>query len=67
MNPADVSYIEAHGTGTKTGDKVEAATIAEIFCKERKSHLYVGSVKSNLGHAENASGTQAIFYHFYLS
>lgn len=57
VNPADVSYVEAHGTGTKAGDPQEVNTIAEVFCKERSTPLLIGSVKSNMGHAEPASGT----------
>ncbi|OAD52584.1 Fatty acid synthase [Eufriesea mexicana] len=56
INPADVSYVEAHGTGTKVGDPQEINSIASLFCKGRKGPLLLGSVKSNMGHAEAASG-----------
>ncbi|XP_031841485.2 fatty acid synthase 1 [Nomia melanderi] len=56
VNPADVVYVEAHGTGTKVGDPQEINSIANLFCKGRKTPLLLGSVKSNLGHAEPASG-----------
>ncbi|KZC13477.1 PREDICTED: fatty acid synthase [Dufourea novaeangliae] len=56
VNPADVVYVEAHGTGTKVGDPQEINSIANLFCKGRKAPLLLGSVKSNLGHAEAASG-----------
>lgn len=56
INPADVVYVEAHGTGTKVGDPEEINSIANLFCKGRKTPLLLGSVKSNLGHAEPASG-----------
>ncbi|CAG9818777.1 unnamed protein product [Phaedon cochleariae] len=56
INPLDVSYIEAHGTGTKVGDPQEVNSIADIFCKNRKDPLLIGSVKSNMGHSEPASG-----------
>lgn len=56
VNPADVVYVEAHGTGTKVGDPQEINSIASLFCKGRKTPLLIGSVKSNLGHAEPASG-----------
>lgn len=56
VNPADVAYVEAHGTGTKVGDPQEINSIANLFCKGRKTPLLLGSVKSNLGHAEPASG-----------
>jgi len=58
LNPADVSYVEAHGTGTKVGDPQELNSIAEVFCKDRPAGkpLLIGSVKSNMGHSEPASG-----------
>ncbi|KAL6440730.1 hypothetical protein ACFW04_003291 [Cataglyphis niger] len=56
INPADVVYIEAHGTGTKVGDPEEINSIDKLFCKDRKTPLLLGSVKSNMGHAEPASG-----------
>ena len=54
--PSNLDYIEAHGTGTKAGDLQEINAIHEVLCKNRKYPLMVGSVKSNLGHAESASG-----------
>ncbi|KAI1292319.1 Fatty acid synthase [Halotydeus destructor] len=56
LNPLDVNFIEAHGTGTKAGDPQETDAIAEILCKGRVGPLLVGGVKSNLGHAEPAAG-----------
>ncbi|CAG7819038.1 unnamed protein product, partial [Allacma fusca] len=52
VNPLDVNYIEAHGTGTKAGDPEEVHALAEVFCKGRNGPLLVGSVKTNMGHAE---------------
>ncbi|XP_036143145.1 fatty acid synthase [Monomorium pharaonis] len=51
-----LDYIEAHGTGTKVGDPQEVKAICDVLCKNRKGPLMIGSVKSNLGHAEPASG-----------
>ncbi|KAI5716536.1 hypothetical protein M8J76_008196 [Diaphorina citri] len=60
INPADVSYVEAHGTGTKVGDPQEVNAITDVFCKDRSSPLLLGSVKSNMGHSEPASGLCSI-------
>ncbi|KAL1129219.1 hypothetical protein AAG570_013748 [Ranatra chinensis] len=60
INPADIAYLEAHGTGTKVGDPQEINSAAEVFCKGRNSPLLIGSVKSNMGHSEPASGLCSI-------
>ena len=60
INPLDVEYVEAHGTGTPAGDPVETRAIAGVFCAGRKEPLLIGSVKSNLGHAEPASGLNSL-------
>lgn len=61
LNPAEVVYVEAHGTGTKVGDPEEVHSITEFFCcEDRKTPLLIGSVKSNMGHSEAASGICAI-------
>ena len=58
VDPATVAYVEAHGTGTKAGDPQEVNSIAEIFCKGRQGPLFIGSIKSNMGHPEPASGKE---------
>ncbi|XP_063635796.1 fatty acid synthase-like [Cydia splendana] len=60
LRPQDVAYFEAHGTGTKAGDPQELNAIVELFCKNRESPLLMGSLKSNMGHAEWASGLCSI-------
>lgn len=62
IDPASVGYIEAHGTGTPLGDPIEVNAIIEAYCKGRKENnpLYLGSVKSNIGHLEAASGMASI-------
>ncbi|CAN9150169.1 unnamed protein product [Alternaria alternata] len=57
---ADTIYIEAHGTGTIIGDKAEALAFATTMGKDRTEKIFVGSVKSNLGHIENASGLASV-------
>ncbi|GLX47801.1 hypothetical protein Shyhy01_07510 [Streptomyces hygroscopicus subsp. hygroscopicus] len=58
LAPEDISYVEAHGTGTPLGDPIEFGAIGDVFVdshtKERP--VVVGSVKTNLGHMEPASG-----------
>ncbi|XP_065221121.1 fatty acid synthase-like [Planococcus citri] len=56
LDPRKISYIEAHATGTQAGDIAEGTSINEFFCAGRESPLKIGSVKSNMGHSEAASG-----------
>lgn len=55
--PATVSYVEAHGTATALGDSIEISALSRAFGTARAGqYCAVGSLKSNLGHAESASG-----------
>ncbi|KAI4170438.1 MAG: hypothetical protein LQ343_004941 [Gyalolechia ehrenbergii] len=58
LQPEDVAYAEAHGTGTKAGDKEELEGIAEVFASttKRSVPLYVGSIKGAIGHTEAVAG-----------
>ena len=58
ISPKDTGYVEAHGTGTKVGDPIEASALFSVFGEERspRNPLFIGSVKSNIGHLEAASG-----------
>ncbi|XP_053675272.1 fatty acid synthase-like [Anopheles nili] len=55
-DPKDISYVEAHSTGTVVGDPEECDAIEKVFCPDRTEPLLVGSVKSNIGHSEAAAG-----------
>lgn len=60
VKPNEVDYIEMHGTGTRVGDPVECWSVNEVFNKNRKGPLMIGSVKSNMGHSEPASACASI-------
>ena len=55
--PSEVSYIEAHGTGTSLGDPIEVEALSEVFAN---NPLLIGSVKSNVGHLESAAGVTGL-------
>ncbi|PWT91444.1 MAG: hypothetical protein C5B54_05275, partial [Acidobacteria bacterium] len=56
VRPHDVDYVEAHGTGTQLGDPIEVNALTDVFGAGRTNPLYVGSVKANIGHLEEAAG-----------
>lgn len=56
LDASETHYIEAHGPGTAIGDPIEAGAIANAIAARKSSELLVGSVKSNVGHMEGASG-----------
>ncbi|KUI98276.1 type I polyketide synthase [Vibrio sp. MEBiC08052] len=55
-SPKMIDYVEAHGTGTSLGDPIEIRALAAVFNQDRTVPLWVGSVKTNIGHTESASG-----------
>ncbi len=61
MSHDEIDYVEAHGTGTILGDPIEVQGLAEVFEKRTKGNpLFIGSVKTNIGHTESAAGIAGI-------
>ncbi|AYK07546.1 non-ribosomal peptide synthetase [Brevibacillus laterosporus] len=62
VTPNAISYIETHGTGTSLGDSIEVSALKRAFQTESdgSEHCAIGSVKSNIGHSESASGMAAL-------
>jgi acyl transferase domain-containing protein/acyl carrier protein len=62
VNPQEISYIEAHGTGTSLGDPIELRALGAVLGKGRSIDrpLLVGSVKTNIGHLESAAGVAGL-------
>ncbi|WYZ36244.1 hypothetical protein EsH8_XI_000127 [Colletotrichum jinshuiense] len=63
IDPLSTQYFEAHGTGTATGDPIEAGAIAAVFQGHRRTAqgaLRVGSIKTNIGHTEATSGLASV-------
>ncbi len=58
VKPADISYVETHGTGTSLGDPIEVRALGAVFADGHDSSnpLMIGSVKTNVGHLEAAAG-----------
>lgn len=57
----DTYYFEAHGTGTTLGDPTEAGAISSVFtARTAEDPIYIGALKSNIGHPEAASGIAAV-------
>ncbi|KXH55672.1 beta-ketoacyl synthase [Colletotrichum nymphaeae SA-01] len=65
VDPLDVDYVEMHGTGTQAGDGTEMLSVTNVFAPADRKRaadrpLYLGAVKSNIGHGEAASGVTAL-------
>ncbi|MGH7030390.1 MAG: beta-ketoacyl synthase N-terminal-like domain-containing protein, partial [Stellaceae bacterium] len=59
MRPDQIDYVEAHGTGTALGDPIEMHALKAVFAG-RSRPLHVGTVKTNIGHTEAASGVAGL-------
>ncbi|MFB9338287.1 SDR family NAD(P)-dependent oxidoreductase, partial [Actinoplanes octamycinicus] len=60
LSPADVDVVEAHGTGTRLGDPIEAQALLATYGQDRSEPLWLGSVKSNIGHSQAAAGVAGV-------
>ena len=60
VEPETIAYIEAHGTGTALGDPIELAALTQAFRTSRRGYCAIGSVKTNIGHADTAAGVAGL-------
>jgi acyl transferase domain-containing protein/thioesterase domain-containing protein len=62
VKPAQIQYVEAHGTATSLGDPIEVLALGKVFGKDKSKQnpLVIGSVKTNFGHLEGAAGVASL-------
>lgn len=64
LNPDETQYFEAHGTGTTLGDPLEVNALVESMGTKNRADdnpMYIGSVKTNVGHLEGVAGLAGLF------
>ncbi|TAQ90647.1 hypothetical protein B7494_g1069 [Chlorociboria aeruginascens] len=68
LSMSDTAYFEAHGTGTPAGDPLEAGALARTIAttRDKDKPLLIGSIKSNIGHTEGASGMAGLIKAIYI-
>ncbi|WP_410671436.1 SDR family NAD(P)-dependent oxidoreductase [Amycolatopsis sp. cmx-4-68] len=60
LTPSEVDAVEAHGTGTTLGDPIEAQALLATYGRDRPEPLWLGSLKSNIGHSQAAAGVGGV-------
>nr|WP_086821523.1 type I polyketide synthase [Allokutzneria sp. NRRL B-24872] len=60
LTPQEVDAVEAHGTGTSLGDPIEAQALFATYGQNREKPLWLGALKSNIGHTQAASGIAGV-------
>ncbi|MDF5759359.1 beta-ketoacyl synthase N-terminal-like domain-containing protein, partial [Spongiactinospora sp. TRM90649] len=60
LTTTDVDLVEAHGTGTTLGDPIEAQALLATYGQNREEPLWLGSIKSNIGHSQAAAGVAGV-------
>ncbi|MEV7013827.1 SDR family NAD(P)-dependent oxidoreductase, partial [Streptosporangium sp. NPDC051022] len=60
LSTSDVDVVEAHGTGTRLGDPIEAEALLATYGRDRDRPLWLGSLKSNIGHSQAAAGVGGV-------
>ncbi|MEZ4273100.1 MAG: polyketide synthase, partial [Myxococcota bacterium] len=60
VDPAEIGFIEAHGTGTPVGDPIEVVALTQAYAQASPQTMLLGSVKANIGHLGEAAGVAAL-------